>query len=97
MRLAITRSSFYNADIYCADTRAAKKILREAYISILAIDYYLVGQGNGCDLIRWAVQNYVLPDFVVVIERDRNKRVILSDLLRKTGYQSSDETTFIKC
>ncbi len=96
MRLAITRSGFYNADLYCADTRTAKKTLREKNISILAIDYYLVGRGNGCDLVRWAAQNSVLPSFVIVIERDRVKRILLANLLQKIGYRSADQTTFIK-
>ncbi len=96
MRLAITRSGFYNADLYCADTRTAKRVLREKNISILAIDYYLVGQGNGCDIIDWAKRNAVLPNFIVVIERNRNKRALLSNTLRNIGYRSGDDTTFIR-
>ncbi|GEM_PF-1471729 len=96
MRLAITRSGFYNADLYCADTRSAKKTLREKNISLIAIDYYLVGKSNGCELIDWAAKNAVLPDFIVVIERDRDKRTLLSNRLRKIGYRSGDKTTFFK-
>ncbi len=96
MRLAITRSGFYNADMYCADTRTAKKHLRESYVSILAVDYYLAGRENGDDLIRWAQKNDVLPNFVVVIERNREKRGLLANSLKTMGYRSCDELTFVR-
>lgn len=96
MRLAITRSGFYNADMYCADTRTAKKSLRESYVSILAVDYYLAGRENGDDLICWADKNSVLPNFVVIIERDRSKRLLLANRLQTMGYRSNDDVTFVK-
>ena len=96
MRLAITRTGFYNADYYCADSRSAKKLLREKSISILAIDYYLVGREDGCDVLLWAEQNRVLPSYVVVIERARDKRQHLVQSLINLGYRSNDDVNFVK-
>jgi hypothetical protein len=96
MRLAISRSGVYHADFYCVDTRSAKRVLREHDISIVAIDYHLVGRDTGCDIIDWAIKNNVLPSYVVLIEYDRFKRVRLAKELKMGGYSSVDETTFIK-
>ncbi len=95
MRLAISRSGFFNADVYCADSRAAKKILREEPVTLLALDYFLVGKSNGCELLDWAAEHGVLPRYVVLIERDRSKRGLLASLLRRIGFHSKDETNFI--
>ena len=96
MRLAITKSGFYHADVYCSESRLAKKILREQHISILAIDYYLSGRETGSDVIRWAHSTNLLPDYVVLIERDREKRNHLASSLHIAGFRSNDNTTFIK-
>lgn len=96
MRLAITRSGFYSADRYCADARAAKKILRENTISLLAIGYELVGRGNGCEILDWAFRNALLPSHVVLLECDRVRRTQLAIVLQKHGYRSGDQTTYIK-
>lgn len=96
MRLAITKSGFYNADYYCADTRSAKRMLREQNVSLLAIDYYLIGKGNGCELIEWAHANTCLPNYVVIIERDRARRLELARALQKAGLASRDQTNFLK-
>lgn len=96
MRLAIAKSNHYCADIYCVDSRSAKKALREESISILAIEFYLVGRETGIELLRWAKNHNVLPNYVVIIERNRDKRSELSHALRRSGYRSTDETTFIR-
>ena len=96
MRLAITKSGFYNADDYCADARSAKRLLREKAYSILAIDYDLVGRDTGCDVIKWADLHSVLPSYVVLIERQRHLRSQLAQCLRLAGFRSADDTTFIK-
>ena len=96
MRLAVTRSGFYNADIYCVDSRSAKQKLKEEFISILAIDFYLKGRESGCDVIDWAYKQNLLPCHIVIIERDRIRRRILLQQLLSMGYRSKDETTFIK-
>lgn len=96
MRLAVTRSGFYHADIYCVDSRSAKQTLKEQPVSILAIEFYLTGRENGCDVLEWAVKQHLLPCFIVVIERDRSKRAVLSEKLFSAGYQSADNTTFVK-
>ena len=96
MRLAITKSGFYNADRYCADGRSAKRLLRENQYSILAIDYHLVGQDTGCDLIEWAHSHAVLPSYVGLLERERGLRRQLASRLRHVGFRSVDDITFIK-
>lgn len=96
MRLAITRSGFYTADHYCADTRSAKKILREKNVSLVAIDYELVGQGNGCEILDWAAKHALLPSHIVVLESNRVRRTLLAVQLQKIGYRSGDQTTYIK-
>jgi len=77
MRLAISTSNFYHADIYCADSRSAKKILREKSVSIVALDFYLAGRETGSEVIRWAKTHGVLPSYVVVIERDLRTRQLI--------------------
>ena len=96
MRVALSKREFYHADIYCSDSNSAKKTLRENYISILAIDFYLNGRENGTHFLVWAKTKQLLPTYVVVTESDRNKRVLLAEELTKGGYNSADGTTFIK-
>ncbi len=96
MRLAISKYGTYSADVYCSDTRSAKRTLRESPVSILAIDYDLVGSETGEHLIRWAKEHSVLPNYVVVTERDRNHREQLSNVLKSVGFRSADQTTFIR-
>jgi response regulator of citrate/malate metabolism len=96
MRLAISTSTFYHADIYCSDTHSAKRALREKNISILAIDFYLSGRENGSELISWAKRHKVLPNYVVITERNREKRAALGNELKTSGFQTADNITFIK-
>lgn len=96
MRLAVARSGFYRADKYCADSRSARRALRENAVSILAIEYYLAGAEQGDAVICWANEKNLLPQNVVIIERDRNKRKCLSDALRNVGFRTLDNTTFFK-
>ncbi len=96
MRLAISTSTHYHADIYCADSRSAKKVLKERNISIVALDFYLAGREDGSELLLWAKRHNVLPNYVVIIERNRDKRFLLSQALKGSGYRSVDNTTFIK-
>lgn len=96
MRLAVSKAGFYQADFYCSDSRSAKKILNERQVSIVAIDFYLVGRDTGCDFLRWGLIKNLLPSFVVITERDRNKRIQLANTLCSGGYRSADNTTFIK-
>jgi hypothetical protein len=96
MRIAVARSGFYRADTYCADSRSARRALREHAFSILAIEYYLAGAENGDAVLRWANDKNLLPQNVVIIERDRSKRKSLSNVLRRIGFRSVDDTTFFK-
>lgn len=96
MRLAITRSGYFYADLYCSKSRLAKKALRERDISVLAIDFDIVGQETGCDLIEWANRLNVLPESVVIIEKNQVKRNMLASRLHMAGFQSKDNINFIK-
>ncbi len=96
MRVALSKRECYHADIYCNDSNSAKKTLRENYISILAVDFYLFGRENGTRVLAWAREKKLLPPYVVITESDRNKRVALAVELTKGGYSTADGTTFIK-
>lgn len=96
MRLAITKSGHYQADIYCADARAARRILRENPVSLLAIDFQLSGKGTGHDVLQWAHKHRVLPDFVVIVARDRSHRLSLGSTLEKLGFRSADSTSYFR-
>lgn len=96
MRLAISKRGCYHADVYCNDSEVAKKMLRENCISIVAVDYFLNGHDNGKNVIAWAIKKKVLPQFVVITETDRTKRMLLMSELMDGGYRSPDGTTFIK-
>ncbi len=96
MRLAISKHGFYHADVYCRDSDYAKKMLRENAISIVAVDYFIDGRENGQNVISWAIKKNVLPQFVVITEKDRTKRMVLMSALMDGGYCSPDGTTFMK-
>ncbi len=96
MRLAVSKRGNYQADIYCADTNAAKKTLKENQVSLLAVDFYLKGRDSGKELLEWASEKQLLPQYVVITESDRNKRVLLALLLTKSGYSTVDGANFIK-
>lgn len=96
MRIAVSKREHYHADIYCVDSSAAKKAIRENHVSILAIDFYLVGRESGQSFLTWARNKKLLPDYIVVTESDRIKRHLLADTLILSGYQSADGMTFIK-
>lgn len=96
MRLAISKHNLFSADIYCADSRSAKRVLKEQPVSILSIDYELVGRESGEQLIYWAQDHRVLPQYVVVTERDRSHREKLSLALQLAGFRTADKTTYIR-
>jgi len=96
MRVAVSKRGNYHADVYCADSQSAKKTLKENCVSILAVDFYLNGRDNGQTILEWAREKHLLPQFVVVTESDRNKRVLLALELTKGGYCTADGTTFMK-
>ncbi|PCK07035.1 MAG: hypothetical protein COA42_16365 [Alteromonadaceae bacterium] len=96
MRVAVSKRGSYHADIYCADSQSAKKVLKEQRISILAVDFYLKGRDSGTAILEWAREKQLLPQFVVVIENDRSKRALLAIELLKARYSTTDGITFIK-
>lgn len=96
MRLSISKRESYHADIYCADSKAAKKALREQWVSVMALDFYLRGRDNGKTILQWAKEKQLLPQYVVITESDRDKRIVLSAELSRCGYNTADGTTFVK-
>ena len=96
MRLSVSKRGMYHADTYCRNTLTAKKCLKEKFVSILAVDFYLDGRENGSDLISWGLINGRLPQFVVITESDRSKRFLLGRALQIGGYRSGDGTTYFK-
>lgn len=96
MRLAVSKRGSYCADVYCADGRSAKRVLREHRVCILAVDFYLKGRESGKTVLEWAEERHLLPQFVVITESDREKRALLAQQLTESGYSTADDTTFIK-
>lgn len=96
MRLAVTKSGHYHADIYCAHARDARKLLREKPVSVLAIDFRLSGKETGDEILQWAHEHQVLPAFVVIVAREREGRSSLTKTLGNLGFRSSDNTTFFR-
>jgi response regulator of citrate/malate metabolism len=96
MRIAVSKRGSYQADIYCIDSNAAKKALKENHVSLLAVDFYLKGRDSGKTVLDWAREKQLLPQFVVITESDRSKRVILALSLTKSGYSTIDGATFVK-
>jgi hypothetical protein len=78
------------------DSFSARKVLREQPVTSLAVDFYLKGRENGKVLLIWARQKNLLPQLVVVTERDRDKRSLLALELTKGNFITADGTTFIK-
>ncbi len=96
MRLAVTKSGHYHADVYCSNAREARKLLREKSVSVLAIDFHLAGRDTGNEILKWAHQHDVLPNYVVIVARDRTQRITLASSLEKIGFRSADKTTYFR-
>lgn len=96
MRLAVTKSGHYHADVYCANAREARKILREKAVSVLAIDFQLTGKDTGNEILKWAHQHDVLPNYVVIVAKDRIHRISLASSLENIGFRSADKTTYFR-
>lgn len=96
MRLAISQMTSYHVDKVCADSRSGKRLLREQHISLLVIDYFLVGRENGADVLSWARRHRVLPGHIVITERDRDYRYNLVKELYSAGFKTLDDITFIR-
>jgi hypothetical protein len=96
MRVAVSKRGAYQADVYCIDGNAAKKTLKENPVSVLAVDFYLKGRDSGKAVLEWAREKQLLPQFVIITESDRNKRVLLALVLTKSGYSTLDGATFVK-
>jgi DNA-binding NarL/FixJ family response regulator len=96
MRVALSKRGAYQADVYCIDGNAAKKTLKENPVSVLAVDFYLKGRDSGKTVLEWAREKQLLPQFVVITESDRNKRVLLALVLTKSGYSTLDGATFVR-
>jgi len=96
MRVAISKRGSYQADFYCSDSNSAKRVLKEKFVSILAVDFYLKGRDDGKSVLEWARQKSLLPQFVVITESDRSKRILLALELTKGGYSTLDGMNFIK-
>lgn len=96
MRLSVSQNQNRIADFLCDDARKAKEKLRSNSVTQLYVDHYLVGRENGHQLIRWALQQQLMPPHVVITERQVQKRQAMSDLLVNSGYRSSDGMNFMK-
>ena len=96
MRLAVTKCGHYEADVYCSNAREARRILREKSVSMLAIDFQLAGKDTGNEILRWANEHDVLPNYVVIVARDRAQRISLANSLEQIGFRSADKTTYFR-
>lgn len=96
MRLAVSKNQNRIADIFCDDARKAKEKLRNSGVTQLYVDHYLVGRENGYQLLAWAIRQQLMPLYVVITERQIEKRLAMNELLSKYGYRSADGTRFMK-
>ncbi|WP_317932239.1 hypothetical protein [Halioxenophilus sp. WMMB6] len=96
MRVALGKRAVFSADLYCRDSRSAKKALNELVISVLAVDFSLHGRDNSCVVLRWAQSRSRLPNRVVLTESDRSRRAQLGTLLNSCGYRSIDGANFYR-
>ena len=96
MRLAVIKNQNRIADIFCDDTRKAKEQLRKNNVTQLYLDHYLVGRENGRQLLTWAINQQLVPNYVVVTEVQPQKRQSIINLLEANGYRTADGINFIK-
>ncbi|ODS24045.1 hypothetical protein AB835_05865 [Candidatus Endobugula sertula] len=96
MRLSVSKNQNRFADVFCDDARKAKKQLLKNSVTQLYVDHYLVGRENGHQLLTWALHQQLMPLYVVVTERQLQKRQAMIHLLETNGYRSADGMNFIK-
>lgn len=96
MRLSVSKNQNRFADIFCDDARKAKEQLLKNSVTQLYVDHYLVGRENGRQLLAWAFQQQLMPTYVVITERQPQKRQAMMRLLDANGYRSADGINFMK-
>lgn len=98
MYLLIDDAKTYGSDITARTAKAGKLVLEHlsGYIDILGIDHDLGGKISGYDIIVWALANNYLPKRVQVVSFNPVGREAIVNVLLDNGYQSKDNTNFVK-
>ena len=98
MYLLIDDAKTYGTDITARTARAGKLVLEQlsGYIDELGIDHDLGGEISGYDIVRWALANGYLPKRVQVVSMNPVGRKAIVNVLLDNGYQSKDNTNFVK-
>ncbi len=96
MRLVVSKNQNRITDVFCDDAKKAKQQLFNHSVTQLYVDHYLVGRENGHQLLAWAFRQQLMPLYVVVTERQSQKRQAMITLLETNSYRSADGINFIK-
>jgi len=98
MYLLIDDERNYGADIIARTAKAGKLVLANLStdIDVLGIDHDLGGNVTGYDIVKWALANGYLPNKVQVVSSNPVGRKAIANVLLDNGYQSKDNTNFVK-
>jgi hypothetical protein len=100
MYLLIDDAKNYYADIIARTDKAGMAVLKRlsGQITCLGIDFDLGRESktNGCDVLKWALAHKCLPKKVQVVSLNPPGREAIVNFLLDNGYQSKDNTNFVK-
>lgn len=83
MNLIIDDERTLGCDLIARTPEAGKKVLRYMWqkIDMLCIDHDLGFGENGCDVIKWAIENECLPTKVQIVTMNPVGRKNIADVL----------------
>jgi hypothetical protein len=86
------------ADIICRSIDGAKLVLQgfKHVKYTLGIDYDLGFEETGHDILKWAIKENILPDFVQLVTMNPVGRKEMAWALMQVGYESYDNINFVK-
>lgn len=87
-----------NADIICRTPDGAKLTLQGLALVkyTLGIDHDLSSKETGYDILRWAIDERLLPDNIQLVTMNPIGKKNMIYLLFDNGYTSFDNTNFVK-
>ena len=100
MYLLIDDVKNFHADIIARTDKAGKGVLKRLsnQITCLGIDFDLGRESkeNGLDILKWALANNYLPKKVQVVSLNPPGRKAMVTFLLDNGYQTKDNTNFVR-
>jgi len=89
-----------NTDVICRNIDSAMSILwfAQGFITELYIDHNMGERLSGYDLIVWAIERELIPDFVQIVTENPVGRKSIAIALRRAGFENRnlDKVTFIR-